>query len=369
MTTLNNLLKAAARKHALQNKIVTSSWTDQDFLEYIGRHGITERDNLKKAETKTEAKQEVKVGKKADGTTGVVKQEVKPAGKVEAAIAELIAATGGTATLDEERVIELIGQYSKAPTTHNITLTKDDEVIVTREGVHKDYKLVMEVIAAGVNIAAVGPAGSGKSTMFKQIAEDLGLDYYTMSQPQQEHKVLGYMDANGGYHSTPFRDAFEKGGLVVVEEFDGSNPKALLACNNATANDTCDFPDGMVTRHPDFVCVMAGNTYGTGASRQYVGRSQIDAATLDRFAFIEIGYDEGIERQAALSFNPEAGVWVDTVQSFRSRVEAAGIKHIVSPRASINGAKLLKRGLPVDVVTKIVLHKGMSQDQISQIGG
>lgn len=51
------------------------------------------------------------------------------------------------------------------------------------------------------------------------------------------------------------------------------------------ANNVCAFPDKMVKKHKDFIVCASGNTYGTGADRKYVGRLEIDAATLDRFAF------------------------------------------------------------------------------------
>jgi cobaltochelatase CobS len=42
-------------------------------------------------------------------------------------------------------------------------------------------------------------------------------------------------------------------------------------------------------------CIVAtANTFGTGADRVYVGSLQIDGATLDRFAFLEWPYDEGL---------------------------------------------------------------------------
>ena len=169
------------------------------------------------------------------------------------------------------------------------------------------------------------------------------------------------------YHSTPFRKAYENGGVFVFEEYDGSHPRAMLSANNAVAGNWCDFPDATVEKHPDFVCVMAGNTFGTGASREYVGRNQLDAATLDRFAFLELPYDEAMELGAATAINADAVSWVHTVQAFRRKVESAGLRHVVSPRASIKGANLLKHGVSVDSITKSLLHKGLSADQLAQV--
>ena len=356
---MNNLLKSAARKHALANGIATAKWGDEEFQSYVDANGITERDNLKSGST-------VRV-EKVETVETTVKPEVKVSGNVEKAIADLVAGLSTKQELDEQRVIALIAKHSSAPRLTTVEIKQQDKIVATREGVHKDYPIVLAHIAAGVNIAAVGPAGSGKSTMFEQIAEDLGLEYYFQGAVQQEFKIMGYQDANGVYHRTQFRDAYENGGLFVMEEYDGSAAKALLAINNAVAGNWCDFPDGKIAKHEKFVCVMAGNTFGMGASRQYVGRTQLDAATLDRFAFIEIGYDEAMERAATLKFNEDAGNWVTEVQSFRKKVAKAGIRHVVSPRASIMGAKLLKQGLPHEVVVKTCLHKGLTADQIAQL--
>jgi hypothetical protein len=336
---MNNLIKAASRKHALANGVSTSGWSDTDFESYIAKHGITERDNLK-------------------SVAELIHESEQVEDKVEHIVVDGIS---------EERVIELIEANTEPRKEVVVLQDSTGKELSAVEGQHKDYAPVMAHIAAGVNIAAVGPAGSGKSTMFKKIADQLGLDYYITGAVQQESKVMGYMDANGNYVRTPFRDAYENGGLFVMEEFDGSAAKALLPINNATANQWTDFPDGMVKRHEDFICVMAGNTFGTGASRQYVGRSQLDAATLDRFCFIEIGYDEDLERKITLQKNPEAGSWVTEVQAFRAKVERAGIRHVVSPRASLMGAALLKQGLPLELVRKTALHKSLTTDQLKQL--
>jgi 3-isopropylmalate dehydratase small subunit len=341
---MNNLLKAAARKHALARGIVTAQWADIDFDNYIAKHNITERDNLKTvAELISDAENDV-------GT--VVMDELENQVVV--------------AGISEERVVELIAENT-APRVNVVEVRKGDKVLGKVEGAHKDYPVVLAHIAAGVNTAIVGPAGSGKSHMFKDIAKQLGLDYYITGAVQQESKVMGYMTADGKYVRTPFRDAYEHGGLFVMEEFDGSGAKALLAINNHAANDTADFPDGMVKRHEDFVLVMAGNTFGTGASRQYVGRSQLDAATLNRFCFLEVGYDEDLEMAIVTKDYPAAESWVREVQAFRAKVERAGIRHVVSPRNSIMGAKLLAQGLPLDVVRKSALTQNLTADQVKQL--
>lgn len=367
---LTPALKAAATKYALKAGESTTNWTDEQFVDYINEKGIRgpRKPRTQKAQPAPAPFEPSEP--KVDPVQSAVAQVANPTGNVEQAIADLVAGLGlnAKAELDEARVIELINAHSLAPRVTAVDLTKAGQSEPVRiTGQHFMYAEFLAYIAAGENVAAVGPAGSGKSTMFKNIAEELGLDYYTTGAVQQESKIMGFHCPTRGYVRTPFRDAYEHGGLIVLEECDGSSARAMLAANNATANDVTDFPDGMVKRHENFICVMAMNTYGTGASRQYVGRTQLDAATLDRFCFLEVPYDEAMERQAALDINAEAGNWVSTVQAFRAKVEAAGIRHVVSPRASIKGANLLKSGVSEASITKSLLHKGLSADQLKQL--
>ena len=146
---------------------------------------------------------------------------------------------------------------------------------------------------------------------------------------------------------------FGDDGLYLFDEIDRSLPEALLALNAALSNDCADFPDGVIPRHKDFVCIAAANTYGKGADRVYVGRSQLDGASLDRFVVIDIDYDEKLEESLS-----EDKDWVSFVQKVRKAVRDQKVRHIVSPRASIEGSKLLKQGLPRDLVEQATVWKG-----------
>lgn len=229
---------------------------------------------------------------------------------------------------------------------------------------HTEAETLLAVAAQNIPAYLCGPAGSGKTTAAEQTAEALSLTFYMQGAASGAHEFLGFVNAHGAYQSTPFRQAFEHGGLFLADEIDGSDPAALLVINAALANGAMAFPDqtAPVNRHPDFRMVAAANTYGNGADRQYVGRAQLDAATLDRFAFIAWNYDDVLELKLAAN-----AAWVRRVQAIRAAVLALSIRHVVSPRASIMGAQLLAAGMPQPQVETLLIWKGLTPADVSRI--
>lgn len=231
-------------------------------------------------------------------------------------------------------------------------------------GQHKMFEIVLKAIVAKANIALVGPAGSGKTTLVHKCADVLNLPFYSKSVSAQTsiYEFFGYMDANGNYIPTLFREAYEKGGVYLVDEFDAGNPNVLASLNQATANGSCAFPDKMVSKHKDFIVVMAWNTYWTGATMEYVGRNKIDAATLDRFAFILLPYDEVMEMKIA-----DDKEWCKYVQAVRKKANDKKVKCIISPRASIIWSHLLAQWISKEDVKKMTIFKGLSEEEIKLI--
>jgi cobaltochelatase CobS len=176
------------------------------------------------------------------------------------------------------------------------------------------------------------------------------------------YQLQGFINAEGRYMETDLYRAYVNGGVFLFDEIDASSAQALLAFNAIAANDLAAFPCGTVKRHEDFVIIAAANTFGNGADAQYVGRAQLDAATLDRFAFVPMDYDEKLE--LAIASNDE---WTRHVQAFRKAVRELGLRHVVSPRASVKGGKLLSAGLSWDDVEAMTLNRGLSALDVEKI--
>lgn len=254
----------------------------------------------------------------------------------------------------------------------SLELTNHLGTTVTIDRVHKCLPKILRKLNRHLNVYMVGPAGSGKTTAAEQAAECLGLEFGFMSVGPQTTKsdIFGYMSAVGDYVHTEFRRRFEHGGVFLFDEIDAAHPGVLTQINAALAGSSCAFPDGMVKKHAEFRCVAAGNTFGTGADRKYVGRNKLDAASLDRFAFVEWPYDEGLELDIAKSLVDDESLateWAGYVRRVRKSVENLGFEHVVSPRATFGGVQLLEDGDDREDVESSILWKHLKPTEIDRI--
>ena len=226
---------------------------------------------------------------------------------------------------------------------------------------HEMFETVLKFVMADEPVMLVGPAGTGKNVICKQIAKAMNLDFYFTNAVTQEYKLTGFIDANGHFHETEFYKAFKNGGVFMLDEIDASIPEVLIILNAAIANRYFDFPNGKIEAHPDFRIIAAGNTFGTGASYTYVGRNQLDGASLDRFALLHIGYSERIEN--SLTDDKEL---LKFVREFRKICERNEINHIVSYR-TINRLSKMSSVLSVEDNLKSCLLKNLETDDINMI--
>lgn len=228
---------------------------------------------------------------------------------------------------------------------------------------HKQLEQLITYCALRLSPLLVGMAGTGKTFAGEQVAEALGLDFYTISVGAQTSKsdIIGYMDASGKYVTTHFRKAYEEGGVFLMDEIDAGNSNVLIQINAALSNGLCSFPDAMVKKHDDFVFIASANTYGNGANRQYVGRNQLDAATLDRFAVIDWLVDDKLEEQLAIGKYGKA--WYKAVRATRDYVSEKGIRALVTPRATQKGSRLLDVGQDLHEVINATLLASVPEDK------
>lgn len=210
-----------------------------------------------------------------------------------------------------------------------------------------------------LNIWLAGPVGTGKTTAAHKVADAMGLQFQANSSLLTKFDVEGYIDAGGKYHRTALREVFEHGGVYLGDEFDGWAPAATLSMNAILANGWARFPDGMIKRHPDCIIILAGNTFGKGATAEFTARNKQDNSTLDRMVYLRWPVDEKLE----MHFSPNHA-WTAKVQKFRQKAKDRKLKdHDITPRASVKGAALLEQGLPEELVMEMTLRMSLNDDQ------
>jgi cobaltochelatase CobS len=264
------------------------------------------------------------------------------------------------ATIDEAQVLRIVNEVISKQEPKIIEVRSEKGNVKIEGFVHNQFQNILNVANERLHIWLTGTAGAGKTQVCEQVSKALNLPFYSLSVCAQttESKLLGYNDANGNFVSTIFFEAYKNGGIFLLDEIDNGNANVLSVLNAALANGLCCFASGMVQKHKDFICIAAANTIGTGGNIQYVGRNRIDAATLDRFIMIDFKIDEVLEMN--ISPNKE---FTKIVQELRKKASRKGMSIIISPRASINGGKLINANFSTDEALNMVIFNKLSQQE------
>lgn len=270
---------------------------------------------------------------------------------------------------------EAVAEAKIGPVT--ITWKVGDKVFAKVDGAtHKALGQIMDLVKCGFkNIMLVGPAGSGKTTVCAQLAKALQKEFWFTSctEGSSESVLVGraipnLTDGSTKYESTGFVKLYEEGGVILLDEADAANPNVMLVINSATANGHLSVParveKSMATRHEDTVIILACNTFGTGANRQYVGRNQMDAAFLDRFcgSTLEIDYDRDLESSLIGDAKILARIW-----QIRDKVNELGLRRIVGTRFAIACKRHVANGKSLDDAIK-ACTVGWTTDEKSKVG-
>lgn len=332
-----------AKKTDMMSEIINPGFIEQ----FMANKELERKLADMKAEKEKEEQQTVTLGLVEKALAKVMVEEYAP---------EL--ATSIKADVDKY-IMETYGKLTQ-PVTYTVPErngSTDGEIL------HEKFETVLNFVMADEPVMLVGPAGTGKNVICKQIAKAMNLPFYFTNAVTQEYKLTGFVDANGNFHETEFYKAFKDGGIFMLDEIDASIPEVLIILNAAIANRYFDFPNGKIEAHPDFRVIAAGNTFGTGASYTYVGRNQLDGASLDRFALVHVEYSERIEN--SLTDDQEL---LDFIREFRRICEKNDINHIVSYR-TITRLNKMKSAMQIEENLKACLLKNLEKDDINMIIG
>lgn len=261
---------------------------------------------------------------------------------------------------------------------HRIEVGHPDGKTVAIEGAtHWQFEQILTWLTANVPVWLWGKAGGGKTHLGRQLAAALDVPAYIVSIDPTitVGKLVGYRNlATGEYVPGLLTAAYRDGGLLMLDEIDTGDPGILACLNSFLANGHYLFPNGeTIERHPKFRVIAGANTKGTGAVAGYTARQRLDAATLNRFAIIELKYDERLEETLALGSSDRANLkwwkaatneahcksWVAWVQKVRAQV---GESVLISPRASYLGVAAIRAGVPISEVAAALVFALTTSD-------
>jgi hypothetical protein len=259
---------------------------------------------------------------------------------------------------------ELAGQQSSIRT---ILLPQASGEVAKLEGhFHPMFPTLLRAVATKQNVWISGPTGTGKTHAARQVAEALSkqlgrhIPFWYQGAMTQPHEFLGFVRVGDGvYQSTDLRQAFEHGGVCLLDECDSSDASVTLAIAGLLANGHAVFPDkvGGIPRHPDCYIIAAGNTWGTGATAEFVGRNRLDGAFMSRFPIkLPWSVDEAFE----LSLYP--GDFTRKVQQARRKASDRGLKIIIDSRHMAAGNALLADGFTMDEAADMTYLASLSAD-------
>jgi len=223
--------------------------------------------------------------------------------------------------------------------------------------VHYQFEEVLKLIQTKEPIFLYGETGSGKTRIAIDVANALNLKHFSISANEQTSKVdfLGYYDAHSNLIKTPFREAYEKGGVYIIDEIDAANANVLTVLNSALSNGSMSFPDGIVNQHKHFICVCTANTTGDGSSMKYIGRNQLDDATLDRFIMKEIKYPYNIEEELVKD------AVLEIATKIREYYQKIGSDRFLSTRKILQAQKLVEAGHGIREAYEILFNKDLME--------
>ena len=242
---------------------------------------------------------------------------------------------------------------------YNVTVKTPDSVVKMdwHDRLAVDVKL-------GRTVTVRGPAGNGKTLGAGTVLKALGFTVYEMdcTDSTTAETLIGglYPVTNKKGMSMEFRDGiFSKAfkdpkAAILLNEFDALDPRIGMVLQSALHRArqggkrvlSCpDHPDGTITAAGECPIVVTMNTWGGGATREYVGRNAIDAASMDRFdSIIDTNYDQEIAILTASGYTQDtAKMVVDNARDLRNKIDSKNLRIVLSTRRLLNIAETMEK--------------------------
>ena len=220
------------------------------------------------------------------------------------------------------------------------------DVVVGRR---RELELVVAALAAGRHVLLEGPPGTGKSTLLRAVARELGIGFAFVEGNAEltPARLIGTFDParvlSDGYDPDVFVDgplvtALRDGSLLYVEEINRVPEETLNVLITVMSEHELHVPRlGRVAATAGFRLVAAMNPFDA------VGTARISSAVYDRTCRLGVGYQDAddevaITRRVCGASSPESVADVDWVTGVVDVVRRTRQHDDVRVGSSVRGA-------------------------------